>query len=252
MKGADPAKDDAGLQPPGAEASAKQGEPAPAVPEKAAVPAKEEKKTTEAPPRPKPSAALPSEPAPPASPAAIKGEAAAPDPPVREEGPQTPMPSVTGPKPEAAAEEPPAVPAEPPGEPENTPAAVAGGDAPSTETGTLAGGPTQGNDEPSGSNGPEEAVAEEETGEIAPATVPKSTAPQENLADIHPMSCSDASLGFDDYILAVAGNYEKQKIAYNSIPLSDCSGMFHRVVLAVKDFCPAYRYPEAVANIATQ
>ena len=58
------------------------------------------------------------------------------------------------------------------------------------------------------------------------------------------MSCSDPSLSFDDFLLAAAKNFEKQKIAYNSIPLSDCSGMFHRLAIAVKDFCPDYTYPE--------
>lgn len=64
------------------------------------------------------------------------------------------------------------------------------------------------------------------------------------LPDIHPMSCSDPGASFDDLILAAAKNFEKQKIAYNSIPLSDCSGMFHRLAMAVRDFCPDYRYPE--------
>ncbi len=64
------------------------------------------------------------------------------------------------------------------------------------------------------------------------------------LPDIHPMSCSDPGASFDVLILAAAKNFEKQKIAYNSIPLSDCSGMFHRLAMAVGDFCPDYRYPE--------
>lgn len=225
VKDADPAKKEASLQPLGPEASAKQDGPAPAGPESPAIPAKEEKKTTKAPARP--------------------STPAAPDPPAKEKGPQPPKPSVAEPKPGTAAEEPPAFPAEPPVEPENTPAAAAGGNEPFTETGTPADGPAQGNDEPTGNNGaerPEEPAAEERAGEEASTPEP---AALKSLPDIHPMSCSDASLSFDDYILAVAGNFEKQKIAYNSIPLSDCSGMFHRMVLAVKDFCPAYQYPEA-------
>ena len=82
-------------------------------------------------------------------------------------------------------------------------------------------------------------------GAAGEAATPEPGANLKALRDIQPMSCSDQGLSFDDFILAAAKNFEKQKIAYNSIPLSDCSGMFHRLVLAVKDFCPAYQYPES-------
>ena len=69
-------------------------------------------------------------------------------------------------------------------------------------------------------NNPNRLEPEEKPALPNPATL-------KSLPNIQPMSCSDPSLSFDDFILAAAKNFEKQKIDYNSIPLSDCSGMFH-------------------------
>ena len=108
--------------------------------------------------------------------------------------------------------------------------------------------PSHGSDEPGGSV--EEPAPVEQPEPPSPPEEPEekparsNSATLKSLPDIRPMSCSDPSLSFDDFLLAAAKNFEKQKIAYNSIPLSDCSGMFHRLAIAVKDFCPDYTYPE--------
>lgn len=51
---------------------------------------------------------------------------------------------------------------------------------------------------------------------------------------------------FTTYLQRLAGNYETQHILYRSIPLSDCSGMFHRLLQQMKEAFPAFVYPEVL------
>ena len=54
----------------------------------------------------------------------------------------------------------------------------------------------------------------------------------------------DATLDFNHFLLTAAHEFEQRRILYRSIPLSDCSGMFHRLLQEMKDAFPDYRYPE--------
>ncbi len=49
---------------------------------------------------------------------------------------------------------------------------------------------------------------------------------------------------FTTYLQRLAGDYESKHIMYRSIPLSDCSGMFHRLLKQVKEAFPAFTCPE--------
>lgn len=49
---------------------------------------------------------------------------------------------------------------------------------------------------------------------------------------------------FSGYLQRLAKDYESQHILYRSIPLSDCSGMFHRLLQQMKEAFPAFVYPE--------
>lgn len=52
---------------------------------------------------------------------------------------------------------------------------------------------------------------------------------------------------FASYLQRLASDYEAQHILYRSVPLSDCSGMFHQLLLKMKEAFPAFAYP-AVAE----
>ena len=51
------------------------------------------------------------------------------------------------------------------------------------------------------------------------------------------------TLDFSGFLRAAAEGFEQQRILYRSIPLSDCSGMFHRLLEEMKEVFPAYQYP---------
>jgi len=52
---------------------------------------------------------------------------------------------------------------------------------------------------------------------------------------------------FTGYLQHLANDYESRHILYRSIPLSDCSGMFHRLLQQMKEAFPAFVYPEVTA-----
>lgn len=49
---------------------------------------------------------------------------------------------------------------------------------------------------------------------------------------------------FTAYLQRLASDYESQHILYRSAPLSDCSGMFHRLLQRMKETFPGFAYPE--------
>lgn len=49
---------------------------------------------------------------------------------------------------------------------------------------------------------------------------------------------------FTTYLQRLARDYESRHIMYRSIPLSDCSGMFHRLLQQMKEAFPAFTCPE--------
>jgi hypothetical protein len=63
------------------------------------------------------------------------------------------------------------------------------------------------------------------------------------LQPLEAASGAAAVLDFSQYLRAAAEVFEEQRILYRSIPLSDCSGMFHRLLEEMKEAFPAYQYP---------
>ncbi|MCB0615755.1 MAG: hypothetical protein KDC75_20695 [Phaeodactylibacter sp.] len=57
---------------------------------------------------------------------------------------------------------------------------------------------------------------------------------------------------FNGYLQRLAGEYESQHILYRSVPLSDCSGMFHRLLQQMKAAFPAFVYPEVTEARSTR
>lgn len=60
-----------------------------------------------------------------------------------------------------------------------------------------------------------------------------------------PQACLNKNFELEDYIASVAAQIEDQEIMYNSKRLSDCSGIFLRVMESLQNVCPAYAYPPA-------
>lgn len=94
-----------------------------------------------------------------------------------------------------------------------------------------------------------DAFASEETTEILLANTglglefilsPEVLEPFKNAA----ITAENSALGFDAFLLATANDFESKHILYRSIPLSDCSGMFHRLLSKMKEVFPEYQYPE--------
>ncbi len=57
---------------------------------------------------------------------------------------------------------------------------------------------------------------------------------------------AESGLSFEAFLLASANEFESKRILYRSIPLSDCSGMFHRLLRKVREQFPDFQYPEVV------
>ncbi|MCB0568711.1 MAG: hypothetical protein KDC66_03060 [Phaeodactylibacter sp.] len=65
---------------------------------------------------------------------------------------------------------------------------------------------------------------------------------------LEPFSAAAPGLehNFEAVLLATANAFESEHILYRSIPLSDCSGMFHRLLRKMKESFPGFEYPEVV------
>ena len=57
---------------------------------------------------------------------------------------------------------------------------------------------------------------------------------------------------FNGYLQRLAGEYESQHILYRSVPLSDCSGMLHRLIQQMTAALPAFVYPEVTEARSTR
>lgn len=55
--------------------------------------------------------------------------------------------------------------------------------------------------------------------------------------------CFQSSKDFDAYLNDYAAIIENDSIYHNSEPLSDCSGIFHKLLLDIKKHCPKSEYP---------
>lgn len=56
--------------------------------------------------------------------------------------------------------------------------------------------------------------------------------------------CGGGATNLATPVMSIAKNLEAQKLAYISSKLQDCSGMFHQVLIKLKEQCPEHSYPE--------
>ncbi|NIN37022.1 MAG: hypothetical protein GTN46_12490 [Gammaproteobacteria bacterium] len=61
--------------------------------------------------------------------------------------------------------------------------------------------------------------------------------------DFYPIRCRGNVIDVGNPLQQITAHLEAQAIPYNSIPLSDCSGMFHRVLLMLDSTCPGNNFP---------
>lgn len=66
----------------------------------------------------------------------------------------------------------------------------------------------------------------------------------EDTASEKVLPCGQAASSLAPTVLAIAEQLQGQTIMYDSEPLSDCSGMFHRVLQSFDEVCPGYDLPE--------
>ncbi len=92
----------------------------------------------------------------------------------------------------------------------------------------------------------------EQCQEALPDSLCWCTCVPEPLPFLRPKVVPEVFLGYDDSacagdlvpaVQATVQGLEAQGILYGVGPLSDCSGIFHRVLKGVKKRCPDYRYP---------
>ena len=67
--------------------------------------------------------------------------------------------------------------------------------------------------------------------------------PLPTLSAPHPTQCWMGDV--TDPLRAVVTSLEEQSLLYDTEPLTDCSGIFHRVLLGLKDQCPGRDFPTA-------
>jgi hypothetical protein len=69
----------------------------------------------------------------------------------------------------------------------------------------------------------------------------------ENLSQLSnfTMSCGGRTVPLDETIQEISADFQSQKLLYNSKPFTDCSGIFHRVLRAIKKKCSGYELPDA-------
>lgn len=75
----------------------------------------------------------------------------------------------------------------------------------------------------------------------APAKTPTSPA-------AYQPSCRQGKQGVPTSLVEITHYWHTRRVMYNSAPLSDCSGMFHRVVQSFQEQCPGYPLPHSARN----
>ena len=79
----------------------------------------------------------------------------------------------------------------------------------------------------------------------------KSTVPNQKVdSQVHTTSavkedpCKGLSEEVSQAVIAISENLSAQQLAYNSLPFTDCSGIFHRVLDSLKQRCPEQKFPD--------
>ncbi len=84
--------------------------------------------------------------------------------------------------------------------------------------------------------------AAQETPEVAAAFPGTTSASQLDLKG-YPITCQGELLDLAGPVQRIARKIQSQRLYYNSQKLSDCSGIFHRVLLEMRKICPNQVYP---------
>ncbi len=95
----------------------------------------------------------------------------------------------------------------------------------------------------------EEASAPVDSTETTATTDPATELDAElaaRLADLESYSatCGGAETDLAIPVMEIAKNLEAQKLAYIREKMQDCSGMYHQVLMKLKDRCPDHAYPD--------
>ncbi len=95
------------------------------------------------------------------------------------------------------------------------------------------------------SSEPASRQAPEPAGEVAEAgaEVGDDSGPGTESFAGYPVRCRRGWVDLAAWIPPIAEDLERQKILYGSVPLSDCSGIFHRFLRAFDQGCPGYSLP---------
>lgn len=94
---------------------------------------------------------------------------------------------------------------------------------------------------------PGEVVPNPDATPAAPEVIiPDASTGWETLATLpnYQASCGDDIIDLGEPIVQIAESIQAKKIPYDSEPLSDCSGMFHRVLIALKNKCDNHDFPD--------
>lgn len=93
--------------------------------------------------------------------------------------------------------------------------------------------------------GPSETVKKPVPGHQRTKPVPSQERRDRNPAALafYPIQCRGRQKDVALPLKQITSRLEAQAIPYNSIPLSDCSGMFHRVLLMLDSTCPGNAFP---------
>jgi len=83
-------------------------------------------------------------------------------------------------------------------------------------------------------------IPSEHSTTVVPHTFDHPSGETDNYYAVH---CQGRLLNLKDPLSQITSYLESKAIYYNSIPLSDCSGMFHRVLMMLDNQCPGQALP---------
>ena len=90
---------------------------------------------------------------------------------------------------------------------------------------------------------PPEAPARETIATEPEEATPTSAQPAFASLDAYLFDCAGKRIDLKNPINEIAAQMEADSLWYNKEPLSDCSGIFHRVLMAMQQRCPEYDFP---------
>lgn len=89
---------------------------------------------------------------------------------------------------------------------------------------------------------------QEEAGRTAPETSPDPVSTW-LAAEAYTVDCQGERIDLAEPVRTIAAQLEAEQYAYDAANIADCSGMFHRVLRAMKGLCPNHPYPNAYTSL---